>query len=453
MLGTLGHRVRSAALDFASWAPSAGVLLLLATDPRRRRSPTRRWGPAFEAFWEQNPGVSRSATRRSRMSLRHWVNDGLLTIFFLVVGLEIKREFTVGHLASRRSAALPIAAAIGGMVVPALLYVADHSGGPLVAWLGRADGDRHRLRRRADRDDGPARAGRAAHLPHRRRHRRRYRRHRRRGGLLFRRRCISVYLGGAAALTGALALLNRSHVYRVTPYVLLGIAAVGLRACRRPARDAGRRRAGAVHSDAAAAESEGADDPGRTRSSTPRRSTAAKCCGTGRRCRRCARSTPSTTASNRRPTACCGMPAPRSSYLVLPLFALANAGVVLSTRRAARARAADARDHRRAGASASRSAWSAPRRWRCGSGSRSSRRTIPGGSSRAPARWPASASPCRCSSPARPSRRCRLRRREDRRVRRLGLVGDDRCRDLVERPAREGEGGEVSAEHRTPLAS
>ncbi len=52
----------------------------------------------------------------------HWINDGLLTIFFLVVGLEIKREFTVGHLASRRSAALPIAAAIGGMVVPALIY-------------------------------------------------------------------------------------------------------------------------------------------------------------------------------------------------------------------------------------------------------------------------------------------------------------------------------------------
>ena len=57
------------------------------------------------------------------MSLLHWVNDGLLTIFFLVVGLEIKREFTVGHLASRRSAALPIAAAIGGMAVPALLYL------------------------------------------------------------------------------------------------------------------------------------------------------------------------------------------------------------------------------------------------------------------------------------------------------------------------------------------
>ena len=64
-----------------------------------------------------------------RMSLLHWVNDALLTVFFLVVGLEIKREFTVGHLATRRSAALPIAAAFGGMALPALIYVSLVPGG------------------------------------------------------------------------------------------------------------------------------------------------------------------------------------------------------------------------------------------------------------------------------------------------------------------------------------
>ena len=58
------------------------------------------------------------------MSLLDWINDGLLTVFFLVVGLEIKRELTVGHLSGWRSAALPIAAAIGGMVAPALFYLA-----------------------------------------------------------------------------------------------------------------------------------------------------------------------------------------------------------------------------------------------------------------------------------------------------------------------------------------
>ena len=65
------------------------------------------------------------------MPLINWINDGLLTIFFLVVGLEIKREFTVGHLASPREAALPVAAAIGGMVVPAALYMLIIPSGPL----------------------------------------------------------------------------------------------------------------------------------------------------------------------------------------------------------------------------------------------------------------------------------------------------------------------------------
>src|SRR5690606_7933414 len=117
MLGTLGHRVRAAALDFVSWGPSAGVLLLLATvlAVALTNSPL---GAAFDAFWQQYLGLVLGDTG-FRMSLRHWVNDGMLTIFFLVVGLEIKREFTVGHLASWRSAALPIAAAVGGMVVPA----------------------------------------------------------------------------------------------------------------------------------------------------------------------------------------------------------------------------------------------------------------------------------------------------------------------------------------------
>jgi Na+:H+ antiporter, NhaA family len=121
MLGSLGHRVRTAALGFASWAPSAGVMLLLATLVAIILTNTAA-GAAFSGFWEMPLGLA-LGDAAFQMSLLHWVNDALLTVFFLVVGLEIKREFTVGHLATRRSAALPIAAAIGGMAVPALLYV------------------------------------------------------------------------------------------------------------------------------------------------------------------------------------------------------------------------------------------------------------------------------------------------------------------------------------------
>lgn len=63
-------------------------------------------------------------------SLLHWINDGLMVIFFFVIGLEIKREIVVGELSNPRKAALPIIAAIGGMVVPALLFTLFNMGGP-----------------------------------------------------------------------------------------------------------------------------------------------------------------------------------------------------------------------------------------------------------------------------------------------------------------------------------
>jgi NhaA family Na+:H+ antiporter len=64
-----------------------------------------------------------------KLSLHHWINDGLMVIFFFVVGLEIKRELVVGELSSFEKASLPVAAAVGGMVAPALLFVALNFGG------------------------------------------------------------------------------------------------------------------------------------------------------------------------------------------------------------------------------------------------------------------------------------------------------------------------------------
>jgi NhaA family Na+:H+ antiporter len=69
------------------------------------------------------------------MSLHHWVNDGLMALFFFVVGMELKREILVGELTDLRQAALPILAAIGGMVMPALIYLAiNHNGDAARGW-------------------------------------------------------------------------------------------------------------------------------------------------------------------------------------------------------------------------------------------------------------------------------------------------------------------------------
>ncbi|HKS30061.1 MAG TPA: Na+/H+ antiporter NhaA [Pyrinomonadaceae bacterium] len=120
MLGTLGHRIQAAAFKFVRWGPSSGLLLGLATLLALvlSNSPV---GAAFHSWWETSLGFQWGASAFA-LSLLDWVNHGLLTIFFIVVGLEIKREFTVGHLASFRSGALPVIAALGGIVLPALIY-------------------------------------------------------------------------------------------------------------------------------------------------------------------------------------------------------------------------------------------------------------------------------------------------------------------------------------------
>ena len=120
MLGTLGHRIQSAAFEFVRWGPSSGLLLGLATVLALvlSNSPVNS---AFAAFWERSLGFQWD-TRLFVHSLLHWVNHGLLTVFFFVVGLEIKREFTVGHLATFRSGALPVMAAFGGILLPAAIY-------------------------------------------------------------------------------------------------------------------------------------------------------------------------------------------------------------------------------------------------------------------------------------------------------------------------------------------
>ena len=79
---------------------------------------------AFAIFYEAPIMSIGMSAWTLEQTFHHWINDGLMTLFFLVVGLELKREVLVGELASLRDAALPIVAAIGGMVVPAAIYLA-----------------------------------------------------------------------------------------------------------------------------------------------------------------------------------------------------------------------------------------------------------------------------------------------------------------------------------------
>jgi len=112
--------------DFAHKQSSGGILLIVATAVALTwaNSPL---GESYAALWHTKltVGVGDASITKD---LTHWINDGLMAVFFLVVGLEIKREVLVGELSSVRNAALPVAAALGGAVVPAAIYLAINAG-------------------------------------------------------------------------------------------------------------------------------------------------------------------------------------------------------------------------------------------------------------------------------------------------------------------------------------
>jgi NhaA family Na+:H+ antiporter len=114
--------------QFARAEASSGLLLLAcaAVALAWANSP---WADGYFHLWEVPVTIGTPAFGLTE-SLHHWINDGLMAVFFFLVGLEIKRELLVGELSSLRQAALPIAAAIGGMVIPAALYALLNPSGP-----------------------------------------------------------------------------------------------------------------------------------------------------------------------------------------------------------------------------------------------------------------------------------------------------------------------------------
>lgn len=109
---------------------SAGGVLLLIMAVVAIVWANSAFGASYFGLWNETKFTIGIGEAQLSKPLILWINDLLMAIFFLVVGLEIKREIMVGELSSPRKAALPIAAAVGGMVVPASFYVAFNLGGP-----------------------------------------------------------------------------------------------------------------------------------------------------------------------------------------------------------------------------------------------------------------------------------------------------------------------------------
>lgn len=175
----------------------------------------------FLAFWQTEVGVF-FGSMEAEMSLAHIINDIFMAVFFLLVGLEIKYEMTVGELTNIRQALLPIVAACGGVVAPILIYLAFNGGNPdtshgwgvptatdiafalgIMALLGNRvpNGVRVFLSTLAVADDIIAILVIAIFYGH--------------SPSMF-------WLGMAAAVLVVLVLMNRSHIYSLVPYLLVG---------------------------------------------------------------------------------------------------------------------------------------------------------------------------------------------------------------------------------------
>ncbi|MEM8933913.1 MAG: Na+/H+ antiporter NhaA, partial [Acidobacteriota bacterium] len=128
------HKVRTPFQQFVRSESFSG-LLLITTAIIAFVWANSPWGDAYQAMKATEVGVTFGAFSLHK-ALILWVNDLLMAIFFLMVGLEIKRELKTGELADPQARALPIAAAIGGMVVPALCYLLFNWGGDAVAGWG-----------------------------------------------------------------------------------------------------------------------------------------------------------------------------------------------------------------------------------------------------------------------------------------------------------------------------
>jgi NhaA family Na+:H+ antiporter len=120
-------------LSFAKLEAASGILLLASTIAALvwANSP---WADSYHAIWSTPStfGIGQFSLTETR---HEWINDGLMAVFFFLVGLEIKREVLIGELSSLRQAAFPLIAALGGAILPAIVYLSvAHTGDALRGW-------------------------------------------------------------------------------------------------------------------------------------------------------------------------------------------------------------------------------------------------------------------------------------------------------------------------------
>jgi Na+/H+ antiporter NhaA len=116
---------------------TGGALVLLGAALVALAWANSPWWDSYESVWTTDFSVRLGDSGISQ-DLRHWVNQGLMTFFFLVVGLEAKRELDIGQLRERRRIAIPLVAALGGMALPVCIYLAFNAGGPGASGWGAA---------------------------------------------------------------------------------------------------------------------------------------------------------------------------------------------------------------------------------------------------------------------------------------------------------------------------
>src|SRR5271154_4726676 len=116
---------------------TGGAIVMLAATLVALAWANSPWSASYESLWTTKLSIQIGAGGISA-DLRHWVNEGLMTLFFLVVGLEAKRELDMGELRDRQRLAIPVFAAIGGMAVPVAIYLAINAGGAGAGGWGAA---------------------------------------------------------------------------------------------------------------------------------------------------------------------------------------------------------------------------------------------------------------------------------------------------------------------------